>query len=118
MKVQAALLALFSSALPALALPAAAGSDPAVLLTKRSGHGMEEKLLMMQELHASLRGNQVQEPIPADLGAADDKATALHPSLAAVAGDAVEPTAGCTKCNSSLHFAGKAASKYAVGTQL
>lgn len=30
----------------------------------------------------------------------------------------VEPTAGCTECKSSLSFAGAAAKKYAVGTQM
>lgn len=30
----------------------------------------------------------------------------------------VEPSAGCTECKSSLSFAGAAAKKYAVGTQM
>lgn len=120
----ATLLPLLALVLPSLALPASPqdGGAPAAPRAVVSRRGLQERLNRMEEIRTSMYGYQANAPIPANLN--DDSLldkTARTDSFAAAAAAAsstVEPSAGCTQCVSSLKFAGAAAKKYQVGTQM
>ncbi|UZJ56140.1 hypothetical protein CBS101457_005460 [Exobasidium rhododendri] len=69
----------------------------------------------IEEIRASLYGQRASLRVPDDLY---DDTSVRSPSFATAKSSIVEPSAGCIECVSSLSFAGEAAKKYAVGTQI